>query len=99
MGPRRGLSRAVPRVVGAEPGSTSREAGGDPRRGDRPGAHADRAARRPDRRRGTRLPDRVEALVNDAWWTVVLVGTATIAIKGAGPVLLGGRPLPERSAA
>ena len=43
-GPRRGLSRAVPRIVGAEPGSTSREAGGDPRRGDRPGAHADRAA-------------------------------------------------------
>ena len=26
--------------------------------------------------------------MNDAWWTVVLVGTATIAIKGAGPVLL-----------
>jgi branched chain amino acid efflux pump len=38
----------------------------------------------------------MEALVNDAWWTVVLIGTATIAIKGAGPVLLGGRPLPER---
>ena len=30
------------------------------------------------------------------WWTVVLVGTATIAIKGAGPLLLGGRPLPQR---
>jgi len=34
--------------------------------------------------------------VNDAWWTVVMVGAATIAIKGAGPVLLGGRPMPER---
>jgi uncharacterized membrane protein len=34
--------------------------------------------------------------MNDAWWTVVLVGTATIAIKGAGPVLLGGKPLPPR---
>ena len=35
-----------------------------------------------------------------AWWTVVLVGVATIAIKGAGPVLLGGKPLPaaDRSA-
>ena len=33
-----------------------------------------------------------------AWWTVALVGTFTIAIKGAGPVLLGGRPLPPRVA-
>ena len=31
-----------------------------------------------------------------AWWLVALVGVATIAIKGAGPVLLGGRPLPPR---
>ena len=30
------------------------------------------------------------------WWTVVLIGVATIAIKGAGPVLLGGKPLPPR---
>ena len=30
------------------------------------------------------------------WWTVVLVGVATIVIKGAGPVLLGGKPLPPR---
>ena len=30
-------------------------------------------------------------------WTVVgLVGAGTIAIKAIGPVLLGGRPLPER---
>ena len=27
-----------------------------------------------------------------AWWLVALVGAATIAIKGAGPVLLGGKP-------
>ena len=33
-----------------------------------------------------------------AWWTVALVGVFTIAIKGAGPVLLGGRPLPPRAA-
>ena len=32
------------------------------------------------------------------WWTVAIVGVATIAIKGAGPVLLGGRPLPPRFA-
>ena len=31
-----------------------------------------------------------------AWLLVVAVGVATIAIKGAGPVLLGGRPLPPR---
>jgi branched chain amino acid efflux pump len=34
--------------------------------------------------------------MTDAWWTVILVGTATIAIKAAGPVLLGGKPLPPR---
>ena len=34
--------------------------------------------------------------MSEAWWTVVLVGVATIAIKGAGPVLLGGKPLPSR---
>jgi branched-subunit amino acid transport protein len=37
------------------------------------------------------------APVSTAWWTVVLVGAATVAIKGAGPVLLGGRPLPPRA--
>ena len=35
-------------------------------------------------------------LVSAAWWLVALVGVATIAIKGAGPVLLGGKPLPPR---
>jgi branched-subunit amino acid transport protein len=35
--------------------------------------------------------------MSTAWWTVLLVGAATIAIKGAGPVLLGGRPLPPRA--
>ncbi|MGH2641013.1 MAG: AzlD domain-containing protein [Actinomycetota bacterium] len=34
--------------------------------------------------------------MNAAWWLVALVGVATIAIKGAGPVLLGGKPLPPR---
>jgi branched-subunit amino acid transport protein len=34
--------------------------------------------------------------MSEGWWVVVLVGTATIAIKGAGPVLLGGKPLPPR---
>jgi uncharacterized membrane protein len=34
--------------------------------------------------------------MSDGWWTVALIGSATIAIKGAGPVLLGGKPLPSR---
>jgi branched-subunit amino acid transport protein len=34
--------------------------------------------------------------VSAAWWLVALVGVATIAIKGAGPVLLGGKLLPPR---
>ena len=34
--------------------------------------------------------------MNPAWWTVAIVGVATIAIKGSGPVLLGGKPLPPR---
>ncbi len=34
--------------------------------------------------------------MSTAWWLVALVGVATIAIKGAGPVLLGGKPLPPR---
>jgi branched-subunit amino acid transport protein len=36
------------------------------------------------------------ARMSVGWWTVLLVGAATIAIKGAGPVLLGGKPLPSR---
>ncbi|HET7236350.1 MAG TPA: AzlD domain-containing protein [Actinomycetota bacterium] len=30
-----------------------------------------------------------------AWTVVVVVGVGTMAIKGAGPLLLGGRPLPR----
>lgn len=36
--------------------------------------------------------------MNDGWLVVAGVGLATIAIKAAGPVLLGGRPLPGRVA-
>ncbi len=34
--------------------------------------------------------------MSDAWLVVLAVGLGTIAIKASGPVLLGGRPLPER---
>jgi branched chain amino acid efflux pump len=33
--------------------------------------------------------------VSDAWIAVIVVGAATIVLKSVGPVLLGGRPLPE----
>jgi branched-subunit amino acid transport protein len=36
--------------------------------------------------------------VTKVWTIVAVVGVATIAIKAIGPVLLGGRPLPERVA-
>lgn len=34
--------------------------------------------------------------MTEAWIVVGLVGAATVGIKAAGPVLLGGRPLPPR---
>jgi branched-subunit amino acid transport protein len=34
--------------------------------------------------------------VNATWTAVGVVGAATVAIKAAGPVVLKGRPLPER---
>jgi len=34
--------------------------------------------------------------MSEAWIIVLAVGIGTIVIKAAGPVLLGGRPLPER---
>ncbi len=34
--------------------------------------------------------------MSDTWLVVLLVGAGTVAIKAAGPVLLGGRPLPAR---
>jgi hypothetical protein len=36
--------------------------------------------------------------VSTAWWLVLTVGVASIVLKGIGPVLLGGRPLPARLA-
>jgi branched-subunit amino acid transport protein len=37
--------------------------------------------------------------MSDVWIVVTVVGAVTIATKGVGPVLLGGRPLPGRLAA
>jgi branched-subunit amino acid transport protein len=34
-----------------------------------------------------------------AWLVVILVGLATLALKAVGPVLLGGKPLPDRVSA
>jgi hypothetical protein len=35
--------------------------------------------------------------MTDAWMVVAAVAGGTVAVKAAGPVLLGGRPLPERA--
>jgi hypothetical protein len=32
------------------------------------------------------------------WAVVIVTGVATLVLKAAGPILLGGRPLPERTA-
>lgn len=34
--------------------------------------------------------------MTDHWLVVLAIGIGTIVIKASGPVLLGGRPLPER---
>ena len=34
--------------------------------------------------------------MSDAWLVVLAVGLGTFVIKASGPVLLGGRPLPDR---
>jgi uncharacterized membrane protein len=34
--------------------------------------------------------------VSTVWLVVVLMSVGTLALKAAGPVLLGGRPLPDR---
>ena len=34
--------------------------------------------------------------MSEAWLVVLAIGVGTMVIKGAGPVLLGGRPLPGR---
>ena len=36
--------------------------------------------------------------MSDVWLVVLLVGAATIVLKAVGPVLMGGRALPERLA-
>lgn len=33
--------------------------------------------------------------MSEVWIAVALVGAATVALKSVGPVLLGGRPLPD----
>jgi protein-S-isoprenylcysteine O-methyltransferase Ste14 len=55
------------------------------------------ARRRAHHRRERRMPAGAEAMT-EVWLVVALVGVGTVAIKAAGPVLLGGRPLPPRLA-
>jgi branched-subunit amino acid transport protein len=41
------------------------------------------------------VPDRLEEAVSETWIVIGVVGVLTIALKAVGPVLLGGKPLPE----
>lgn len=43
------------------------------------------------------MSDRVVPLIASVWALVVLTGAFTIALKGAGPALLGGEPLPDQA--
>lgn len=42
------------------------------------------------------MPSGLAAPVSRVWLAVIVVGAATLALKAAGPVLLGGRGLPPR---
>ena len=45
------------------------------------------------------MPAGVDRAVTAAWLVVAVVGAATVALKAAGPVFLGGRELPVRALA
>jgi hypothetical protein len=45
------------------------------------------------------LPPRTGEAISQVWTIVAAVGAATVALKAAGPVLLGGRELPPRTLA
>jgi branched-subunit amino acid transport protein len=93
--PRRRLPRALPCVARSTAAWPSTAPGRDPRLGHRDRADADRTGRRSHHRRERRLRRRDPAL-SAPLLVVMLVGAGTIATKAAGPVLLGGRPLPQR---
>src|SRR5207244_12633140 len=82
-----GVGRRATRGPG---GARRRGCGG----GDRLCSRSGCAAGDPDRRRKRRLPDRLAAAVTRVWIAVALMGASTVALKAAGPVLLGGRELP-----
>jgi hypothetical protein len=41
------------------------------------------------------VPSRLEAILSQTWIVVGVVGAATVALKSVGPLLLGGKPLPQ----
>ncbi len=42
------------------------------------------------------MPGRLVAAVREFWAAVIIVGASAMALKSAGPVAVGGRPLPPR---
>ena len=99
-----GLDAMFPALV---PGAAGGPARRPPRAGGRAFGCAHRgrpdpggAARTADRRRRARRGARPEgARMSAAWLAVLVVGVATIALKGAGTLVLAGRPLPRPAAA
>ena len=96
---RRHVPRALPRPPRRPARRRTRAGCGTGGRADRAHPHAGGAARRAHHRRRGRRPDRPQAPeggddVSTTWMIVLIVGAATVALKGLAPVLLGDRELP-----
>src|SRR5581483_690206 len=91
---RRRLPRALPRAPRAAAPLPARAPRGGLRRGDRARADPARARGRAGARGRRRVSHRMAAAVTAVWVAVVVIGLGTIALKGFGPVVLGGRSLP-----
>src|SRR3954453_3259762 len=92
---RRDLPRVLPRPLARRGGAVA--IGTDRRRDrctDRARTDPTAAARPADPDRRERSATRVAARMTAAWITVAALTVATIAIKAAGPALVGGRDLP-----
>ena len=89
------VPRALPRPARPPGPLPAGPRSGRPRRRYRARPASDHACRRPHRGGQRRVPDRLEEAVSETWIVIVAVGTMTVALKAVGPVLLGGKPLPE----
>jgi hypothetical protein len=95
-----GLDAAFPALflalLGAAGADAARPRGSARGCRDRPRPHSAHACRRAHHRGERGLSPRLGARVSAQWIVIAIVGTATVALKGLGPVALGGRRLPSR---